>query len=271
MRPAAAIAVLAVLAGCSGGGGQQAAIDATRGEWQVLDLADGTSTPHRSIDDLADNPAYRDRLMVFRRIAAPTVAIGQPAGTFARQDDEASGQARPAAYYIAVFETTRAQWRRLDGTTPWELVSPAGLAGSGEDLPACGVSLDLAQAALATWNGQHGRHLALPESRQWEVAVRAGSPASLPWGEDRRASVAADWAVVADGQAADGPRPVGSRRANAWGIHDGVGNVWELTADGAIRGGSWADPLSLARPANRREIEPDTRHATVGVRLVFRP
>lgn len=271
MRRFLGLGALLILVGCAGGDGQQAAVDSTRGEWQVLDLVDGTIAAHAVLDDLAGNPAYRDRLVVFRRIAAPTVVVGQPAGSFARQEDESPAAVRLAPYYIAVFETTRAQWRRLDGTAPWELVVPAGLVGSGDDLPACGVSLELARAAMATWNGQHGGRLALPSDQQWEVAVRAGSPTSLPWGEDRRAAVAARWAVVADGQAADGPQPVGSRLANAWGIHDGVGNVWELTADGGARGGSWADALSLARPANRLAIEPDTRHAAVGLRLVLRP
>ncbi|MCK6490126.1 MAG: SUMF1/EgtB/PvdO family nonheme iron enzyme [Planctomycetes bacterium] len=249
------------------GGGVSASADAVRGEWQLLDLVSGAQQPLASLPDLAANPAYRGALVAFRRLQ-PGGALGSPAGAFARQDDEPpQAVAADRAYYLGACELTRAQWRVLAGSEPWRGL-PGEQAG-GDDLPALGVSLVAVQAALTRWNAGHSARLALPQPWQWELAARAGSTASFPWGEDRRAAVAALHAVTAESGGA--PRPVGGRQANAFGLHDLCGNAWELTADGTIHGGSWADALALARPANRAAILPDSVHATVGVRLVLIP
>ncbi|MCK6490119.1 MAG: SUMF1/EgtB/PvdO family nonheme iron enzyme [Planctomycetes bacterium] len=267
-----------LLAGCgagSGGGGAPglssaaagvpAAIDQTRAQWQVVDLASGQVSAAAALPGLAGDPAYRDRLMAFRLVPGGAVALG--GGAFARQDDELARTAVVASVYVAACECTRAQWRRIAGDAPWDAVRP--VLPAGEDLPATGLSFVRVGAALAAWNAGGRPRLGLPAAEQWEAAARAGSTASFPWGEDRRASVAAAWAVTWESGAA--PRAVGGRQANAWGLHDVCGNAAELVADGSARGGGWADPLSLARPANRWLVEPDTGHAQVGVRLVYLP
>jgi formylglycine-generating enzyme required for sulfatase activity len=263
-------AAAAVVPGTAGGGLAQARAE-TGAPWLVLDLDLGSASAHTTPPDLAANPAYRDRLLVLRRVEAGGAQLGQAAG-FARQGDEAARTALWQPFHIAACELTRAQWRRLGGGEPWRSATPAGLAGgAGDDLPATGMSAQQAAAVLAGWARGNGR-LALPAGDEWETAARAGSSTTWPWGEERRASLVAGWALVAEtAGGVDGPRPVGGRAANALGLHDLVGNVWELTADGAMRGGSWADALALARPANRDLLPPDTGHAAVGLRVVWRP
>lgn len=88
-------------------------------------------------------------------------------------------------------------------------------------------------ASFCAWAG--GR---LPESEEWEHAARAGSVTRHYWGNDLDARYL--WFRENSGGR---PRAVGTRRPNAWGLHDMQGNVWEwaLAGEGhaSRRGASW--------------------------------
>jgi formylglycine-generating enzyme required for sulfatase activity len=256
-------------AGVSPGTGLVDAGSASQAPWLVLDLDSGQVSGQQALPDLASNPAYRDRLLVLRRIPAQAAALGQVGSAFARQDGELPGSRLVAAGAVAAFELTRAQWRRLAGTAPWTADALAGTWAQRDDLPATAMSVGEARVALALWSGRHGRLLQLPDDDLWECAARGGGAGAFPWGEARDGGAAA-WALTADG-APPTPQPVGLLIANPLGLHDVVGNVWEMTAGGFARGGSWADALALGRPANRLAIDPALGHANVGLRVALAP
>ncbi|MDO5582016.1 MAG: formylglycine-generating enzyme family protein [Planctomycetia bacterium] len=128
---------------------------------------------------------------------------------------------------------------------------------------------------------------ALPTEAQWEYACRAGSAA--PWSGDLK-----DIAWFGENRDTGSTHPVGTKNANAWGIFDMHGNLWEWTADyyydykpdpvinprGPIRsdsgvridrGGCWDSTPDYCRSAHRGVYEPDRKSPFVGFRIVLNP
>ena len=84
--------------------------------------------------------------------------------------------------------------------------------------------------AYVTWlSRETGHHYRLPSASEWEYAARAGTTTLYSWG-DKAGSGKAN-CLTCGGDAAGQLTPVGSFPANAWGLHDMHGNVWEWTKD----------------------------------------
>lgn len=276
-----AIAILWLLSGCGGSGtgtsddSLTGAVGGTRAHYQILDLASGRVTASGAVAGLATDPLYRTTRMVFRLVDVGSGTIGTGVSGLGAALDPAATTSGSSPYYLAVFETTQAQWQLMAGNAPW--LQLASLDGSddvrvGDDYPAVGISRDLATAAMATYRGTHGVTLALPSDVQWELACRAGGGGTWSWGDgDDLATVAAAAVVWETAGSTRGARVVGQRAASALGFFDLHGNVWELTSEQHLRGGSWNDPLATARAAHRAAIDPATRHLLAGVRLVYVP
>ncbi|MEN6334611.1 MAG: SUMF1/EgtB/PvdO family nonheme iron enzyme, partial [Phycisphaerales bacterium] len=121
---------------------------------------------------------------------------------------------------------------------------------STDDHPAVVVSHRDATAFCRWLSERTGRDVRLPTEAEWEYAARAGRQ------DDASASV--DDAAWYE-ENATGARPVGSRKANAWGLCDMQGNAWEWCLDvyradydGALDDGiAWTNDPALPQPAWR--------------------
>ena len=110
----------------------------------------------------------------------------------------------------------------------------------------------------------------LPTEAEWVHAALGG-------GSGPRHGALADIGWSALDQTA-GPQPVGLKTANAFGVFDALGNVWEWCWDRldparygdyrVLKGGGWADPEWSCRVGVRRGNAPDARVEDVGFRVV---
>ena len=134
---------------------------------------------------------------------------------------------------------------------------------------------------IAAWNAvtiEPGNGYRLPTSTQWEFAARAKEPTDFHNGVDwvSEAITAPLVAPIAWIWHNSGNRThhVGTRAANAWGLHDMHGNVWEWcwgdTPGGhLLHGGSWNSYASHARASNQWNFNiPHNRWYGRGFRLV---
>ena len=162
--------------------------------------------------------------------------------------------------------------------------NPSGFPECGARCPVERVSWDDVQEFIRRLNEQESRSgyvYRLPTEAEWEYAARAGTTGARHGDLD---SIA--WYRDNSGRTT---HPVGQKRANTWGLHDMLGNVWEWTADwyGAypsvavtdprgpsagshrvIRGGGGGSGATAVRPANRGGGSPDSRSNGLGFRLV---
>ena len=120
-------------------------------------------------------------------------------------------------------QVTQAQWMAVMDSNP-------SARRNCLRCPVDRVSYDDIQRFIAKLNARGTAKYRLPTEAEWEYAARAGSPGAFgDPGALTQGGFIADYAAGAT-------RPVGSGRANAWGLHDmegnaSPGNVWEWVAD----------------------------------------
>jgi formylglycine-generating enzyme required for sulfatase activity len=135
----------------------------------------------------------------------------------------------------------------------------------------------------------------LPTEAEWEYACRAETKTPFHFGQ----TISTDQAnyngnfTYGTGKKAvyrEKTTPVGSFPANAWGLHDMHGNVFQWCQDWyenypqndvvdpkgpekgdvrVLRGGSWLDSPLLCRSADRYWNDPSIRRSSFGFRLCF--
>jgi formylglycine-generating enzyme required for sulfatase activity len=143
--------------------------------------------------------------------------------------DGADGQPEQVCldpYYIGAYEVRFQEYDQFARATGRDLPDDEGW-GRG-NRPAINVSVYDALNFAKWLSRKTGVHYRLPTEVEWEHAARAGSTTRFPWGEalgSDRANCDGCGSQWDDEQTA----PVGSFGANAWGLHDVVGNVGEWT------------------------------------------
>jgi len=166
-----------------------------------------------------------------------------------------------ASYWLFDTAVTQALWSKVMGDNPSHF--------SGQNLPVEQVSWDDTLLFLEQINSRvDGLDLVLPTEAQWEYACRSGTITANYGGGDKDFADIACFSENSENQT----HPVATKRCNAWGLHDMLGNVWEWCADDlrcyeaasagdpvgplagakrALRGGSWLSLSRNVRAANR--------------------
>lgn len=127
-----------------------------------------------------------------------------------------------------------------------------------------------AQEYIKWLNRKNSDNYRLPTEEEWEYAARSGKPTSFYWGETA-SHENTNYLGVEGRDQWDFTAPIGQFTASTFGLHDMIGNVWELTSSCwrndydsqctddnhiARRGGSWLDidlniRVSKRSPANK--------------------
>jgi formylglycine-generating enzyme required for sulfatase activity len=262
---------------------------------------------------------WRSRHLAHREQLAEGEALTMlrmPAGSFlmgaAETEADSRDNERPvhrvtlAEFLLAQTPITQAQWRAV---AQWQRPEPVGdeewpdtldpdpvmkLAESerfrGDQRPVVNVSWRDALAFCQRLRLRTGKNYTLPSEAQWEYACRAGTTTPFHCGKTISSELANYNGTETYG---DGPKgevrrqttDVGIFPANAWGLHDMHGNVWEWCADhwhanyeGApddgrqwldenakeheyrlLRGGSWLNRPGDCRSAYRNICHPGSR------------
>ncbi len=221
-----------------------------------------------------------------------------PAGAFEMGDQLAEWPfARPvravtigAAFAVSRTEVTFDDWEVCVQHGPCSPVDDGGF-GRGRK-PVINVSWEEAHLYTEWLSSVTERTYRLPTEAEWEYSARGGNPAAYAWGPNIVPG-RANCRDCGHRLAGAGPLEVGSFEANAFGLYDMHGNVWEWVedcwhhgftdgpTDGAawmadatadcgqapVRGGAWDLSFNLTRSAARDRRARDDRSPSVGFRL----
>jgi formylglycine-generating enzyme required for sulfatase activity len=209
-------------------------------------------------------------------------------------------------FYLGVYLVTQEEYRQVMGANPSEFSA----TGERKDQVA-GQDTKRFPVECVTWDNAvefcqrlsrlpeertAGRTYLLPTEAQWEHACRAGSTGrfsfssggnAVPRESDESEFSHYGWF---NGNSNGTVHAVGLKRANAWGLYDMHGNVWEWCQDwydkdyytntpmddpagppgGSLsvsRGGTWIAPARDCRSAHRGDHAPWGRYRYVGFRV----
>ena len=246
--------------------------------------------------------------MRFRYIPAGSFEMGSPSSEAGRSTDERQQRVTiTRGYWMGETEVTQGEWRAVMGT------NPSRFSSCGDSCPVEQVSwLDAVEfanrlsrkAGLAecyrisgetvSFVGLSCKGYRLPTEAEWEYAARAGTTTPFWTGGNlttEQANYDGNYPYAGNqrGQFRQKTVAVKSVSANAWGLYEVHGNVWEWVWDwygeypsGPVtdptgpsggsyrvnRGGSWSGNAWNCRSAVRFRYQPGSRIYYLGLRLV---
>jgi len=193
-------------------------------------------------------------------------------------------------FYLGVFTVTQEEWQAVMGNNP-------SVFKGEKNLPVETVSWDDCQQFIKKLREKDKKPYRLPTEAEWEYACRAGTTTPYHFGETISTDRAnyngnLDYRTGKIGIYRQKTTPVGSFPANAWGLHDMHGNVWQWCQDWygdypkqelvdptgpekgekrVLRGGSWGNIPGHCRSACRGWNVPTERIGGGGCRVCFCP
>ena len=228
--------------------------------------------------------------MTLVEVGSGRFTIGSPAAELGRRADETLHDVTiNQPFFLGKTEVTQQEWRAVMSS------NPSRFADCGPRCPVENVTFVEVQQFLAALNAQPDKALVyrLPTESEWEYACRAGNVTPFFTGDAITTAQAnyngkEPYGKAASGQFRQRPTRAGGFPANAWGLQDMHGNVWEWTGDWygpyptedatdpagpetgetrVVRGGSWQADAGSARCAARSSRDPNTREPSLGFRV----
>lgn len=249
-------------------------LEARASQVAVLDLSLGRLAVH-GFQKEGPPPDYRQNQlgMNFAEIPAGNFTMGGSGN-----DEQPRHKVNLPGFWMGTTTVTQAQWRAVLGDAPSKF--------TGDNLPVEQVSWDDVQRFIAALNDKEAdRSYRLPSEAEWEYACRAGST-----GETYGELNANAWYGSNSGSTT---QAVGQKRANAFGLYDMLGNVWQWCADpwhdsyhgaptdGTVwlgsgspyvtRGGCWDNNEVSLHFSIRGRFGSTFRYLAIGFRLVCVP
>jgi formylglycine-generating enzyme required for sulfatase activity len=246
-------------------------------EFDMKSMPPGPSGSSLRAGDEKEIEVKRGINVTFCWIPPGSFTMGSPTNEEGRSDNENQVEVTLSkGFWMAKTEVTQAQWEAVMGSNPSHF--------KGADLPVDKVSWDDVQEFLKKINAFVGNlereKMVLPTEAQWEYACRAGAPGPYSGGSIGEMA----WYRDNSGRKT---RPVGTKKPNAWGLHDMHGNVREWCADwyasglqGGVdpqgansgtnrvnRGGGWYGNANNCRVADRNNGDPSSTNNVIGFRV----